>query len=280
MIQIGAGRTLRCLSDMLESAIDGTFDETRYDESELSRLESRWKQYFYQSKLSVEQTEKEREELKSLVSDISHQTKTPLSNIRLYSGLLMEQAGSEAEKEMAAQIEAQAEKLEFLIRALVKMSRLQTQVIEVVPCRQQIAPMTDAAMETVRERAEKKHIRITYEVPSEICALFDRKWTEEALVNVMENAVKYSPPGSTVDIRVKEYEFYVCIRVSDQGMGISEEEKAQIFTRFYRSPRVQQEEGVGIGLYLAREILKRENGYIKLESKEGEGSCFMLYLRK
>ena len=92
MIRIGTGKTLRRLDEMLTDAMNGTFEESRYDESELSRLESRWKQYFTTSKMSMEQTKKERESMKKLVSDISHQTRTPLSNILLYSELLSEQA--------------------------------------------------------------------------------------------------------------------------------------------------------------------------------------------
>ena len=108
--------------------------------------------------------------------------------------------------------------------------------------------------------------------------MYDRKWTAEALGNVLDNAIKYSLEGSTVSVNVKEYEFYVCISVTDQGIGIPEAERAQIFGRFYRGEQVQQEEGIGIGLYLTREILQKENGYIKVNSREGKGSCFGLYL--
>ena len=98
MIQIGAKKTLERLDQMLTDAMNGTFEESRYDETELSRLESRWKQYFTASKQSMEQVKKERENLKSLVSDISHQTRTPLSNILLYSQLLQECAVDQKER--------------------------------------------------------------------------------------------------------------------------------------------------------------------------------------
>lgn len=278
MIRIGTGKTLRRLDEMLTDAINGTFEESRYDESELSRLESRWKQYFTTSKMSMEQTKKERESMKMLVSDISHQTRTPLSNILLYSELLAEQAEKKEEKELAGQILMQAEKLEFLLQSLIKMSRLETDVLEVVPKVQNIAKLLDETVGEMSAKAKKKEIIVSCESAKEIEAAFDLKWTKEALGNILDNAIKYSPKHSEVQIEVREYEFYVCINVKDQGIGVCEEEKAQIFRRFYRGGRVQQEDGVGIGLYLAREILQKEKGYIKLTSKIGKGSCFGLYL--
>lgn len=280
MIEIGTGKTLRRLDEMLTDAMNGTFEESRYDESELSRLESRWKQYFTTSKMSVEQTKKERESMKKLVSDISHQTRTPLSNILLYSELLAEQAEKEEERELARQILTQTEKLEFLIQSLIKMSRLETDVLEVVPRVQNIAPLLSETVREMSAKASKKKITISCEDAKEIEAAFDLKWTKEALENILDNAIKYSPKESAVKIEVRKYEFYVCINVKDQGIGIREEEKAQIFHRFYRGRQVQQEDGAGIGLYLAREILQKENGYIKLTSKWGEGSCFGVYLPK
>lgn len=278
MIRIGTGKTLRRLDEMLTDAINGTFEESRYDESELSRLESRWKQYFTTSKMSMEQMKKERESMKMLVSDISHQTRTPLSNILLYSELLAEQAEKKEEKELAGQILMQAEKLEFLLQSLIKMSRLETDVLEVVPKVQNIAKLLDETVGEMSAKAKKKEIIVSCESAKEIEAAFDLKWTKEALGNILDNAIKYSPKHSEVQIEVREYEFYVCINVKDQGIGVCEEEKAQIFRRFYRGGRVQQEDGVGIGLYLAREILQKEKGYIKLTSKVGKGSCFGLYL--
>ena len=284
LIEFGAGKTLRRLDEMLTEAINGTFEESRYDETELSRLESRWKQYLTASRMSMEKTNQEREKMKALVSDISHQTKTPLSNILLYAQLLGEIAEKQQEKEMIQQLLRQAEKLEFLIQSLVKMSRLETEVLEVVPVHDSVKPLVEQVLKESAPKAEKKKIELLSQYSQTdlqgIEAVYDRKWTAEALGNVLDNAIKYSPEGSTVSLDVKEYGFYVCISVTDQGIGIPEEERAQIFGRFYRGTQVQQEEGIGIGLYLTREILQKENGYIKVNSREGEGSCFGLYLPK
>lgn len=280
MIQIGAGKTLRRLDEMLEQAINGEFEEERYDETELSRLEAKWKQYLTTSKMSMEQLNKNREGMQALVSDISHQTRTPLSNILLYSQLLCEQTDNQEEKHLAEQIVRQAEKLEFLIQALVKMSRLESNVLVLKPQRQPIEPLLLEAMEEILPKAEKKKIHVKlHGNPSHMQAVYDKKWTAEALGNILDNAVKYSPLESTVEVTVEKFEFYVCISVRDEGIGISEEERAQIFSRFYRSAEVQQDDGIGIGLYLAREIVQKEKGYMKVLSKKGKGSTFKMYLK-
>lgn len=280
MIQIGAGKTLRRLDEMLEQAINGEFEEERYDETELSRLEAKWKQYLTTSKMSMEQLNKNREGMQALVSDISHQTRTPLSNILLYSQLLCEQTDNQEEKHLAEQIVRQAEKLEFLIQALVKMSRLESNVLVLKPQRQPIEPLLLEAMEEILPKAEKKKIHVKLQGnPSHMQAVYDKKWTAEALGNILDNAVKYSPLESTVEVTVEKFEFYVCISVRDEGIGISEEERAQIFSHFYRSAEVQQEDGIGIGLYLAREIVQKEKGYMKVLSKKGKGSTFKMYLK-
>lgn len=280
MIQIGAGKTLRRLDEMLEQAINGEFEEERYDETEISRLEAKWKQYLTTSKMSMEQLNKNREGMQALVSDISHQTRTPLSNILLYSQLLCEQAENQEEKHLAEQIVRQAEKLEFLIQALVKMSRLESNVLVLKPQKQTVEPLLLEAMEEIVPKAEKKKIHVKLQGnPSHMQAVYDKKWTAEALGNILDNAVKYSPLESTVEVTVEKFEFYVCISVRDEGIGISEEERAQIFSRFYRSAEVQQEDGIGIGLYLARGIVQKEKGYMKVLSKKGKGSTFKMYLK-
>ena len=275
----GTNKTLRLLDEMLNDAIDGTFDEKNYDETELSRLESRWKQYLSTSKLSVEAAKKERADIKSILSDISHQTKTPLANIILYSDLLFEQTLTPEGEIIVRQIHDQAQKLEFLIQALVKMSRLESDILEVRPVRQPVAPLITEAVSGIRAKAEQKEITLCIkEVAAQIQAVYDLKWTTEALFNILDNGVKYSPAKSTLSLNVRKYEMYVCIRVADEGPGIAEEERNKIFQRFYRGNGNQQEEGVGIGLYLAREIIRKNGGYIKVCQGKERGTIFEIYL--
>lgn len=280
-------KTLNRLEQMLDDAISGTFQESDYDETQLSRVEAKWKHFLGASVLSKENLEKEKENVKSLVSDISHQTKTPMANMKLYSSLLWENLEAEENMtnreqnlRMIGEICRQTEKLEFLIHSLTKMSRLESNLVEVKPRQQEIGKLLNAAMEDMEPKAKQKNVEIIIMYVDNGTAFYDLKWTKEALGNILDNAVKYSPAGSRVTVSVTEYELYVAVSVKDQGIGIKEEDTAKIFGRFYRAEDVQQEHGVGIGLYLAREIVKKENGYIKVKSKPGQGAEFIMYLQK
>lgn len=271
--------TMAKLENMLDDALDGYFNEGDYDESRLSRLEVKWKR-FLSSQMSARQKLLEEEcRIKSLISDISHQTKTPLANIMLYSQLLEEKETDPELAPIIKNIREQSEKLDFLIRSLIKTSRLENEVLMLQPVLQPIAPMLLAVVNMMQEEAAKKQIKITVE-DTDAKACFDRKWTEEAIGNLLDNAVKYSPPGSRVQIKVTDYEMFAAVNVMDQGIGIREEEQARIFQRFYRSKEVAQAKGVGIGLYLAREIAEKQNGYLKVKSRYGKGSAFSFYMIK
>lgn len=275
-------KTWNRLNQMLDDGIRGEFSGSSYDETELSRLESKWKQFLEASAISKANLEKERENIKGMISDISHQTKTPVANIRLYAELLgeslRESHAQESQREMALQIQRQAEKLDFLLQSLTKMSRLESGIVEVRPIRQPIGPLLVHVTEEARPKADKKQIRILTEYPEDFEAFYDAKWTAEALFNILDNAVKYSPSGTIVRVKTRAYEMYGSIEITDSGMGICEEEIPKIFGRFYRSETVQQEEGVGLGLYLSREILRRQNGYIRVKSTPGSGSIFSVFL--
>lgn len=272
------GKILRRLNQMIDEAQNGEFEESAYDETNLSKIESKWKHYLAASKMSMVNIKAERENMKGIVSDISHQTRTPLANIKLYTELLEEIEEEEEKLALIQRIKGQSEKLEFLIGALVKMSRLESGVIEIKGVLQPVKQLLHIVMEEIIPKAEKKKITVSMEGNLDYVIFFDLKWTAEALYNIMDNAVKYSPEKSTIRIFVRAYEIYSCISIEDEGIGILEEEKTEIFQRFYRSPRVQQEEGIGIGLYLSREILKRQKGYIKVKGRKAGGTIFEVFL--
>ncbi len=276
-------RTLDRLDKMLEEAMNGEFHESAYDETKLSRLESKWKQFLNSSYMVQENLERERDNVKSLVSDISHQTKTPMTNIKMYTQLLeenLESGNSQKNQKLVQEIIRQTDRLEFLIQSLTKMSRLESNIVEVKPEKQSISLLIQDVVASMEEKAKQKQIEIEALWDFQLEACFDLKWTKEALGNILDNALKYSPEGSVVTIHAKEYELYTAICVRDEGIGIEESEIPKIFGRFYRSECVQQEDGVGIGLYLAREIISKQDGYIKVSSKPGDGSEFLIYLKK
>mgnify|MGYP000042814054 CR=1 FL=1 len=270
-------RMLDTLGKMLDDAIRGEFRESLYDESRLSALETRMAHYLSASAVSAKNLAEEKDAIKTLIGDISHQTKTPIANILLYASLLAEGELSPEQAAQAATLSRQAEKLSFLIQALVKASRLETGIITTAPEPQPVGPLLEGALAQARPQAEAKGLTLAAE-PCGAAARFDRKWTAEALYNLVDNAVKYTPAGGAVTLRAVGYELFCRVDVTDTGPGIPESEQARIFQRFYRSPSASEAEGVGIGLYLARQIAAGQGGYLKVSSRPGEGSTFSLFL--
>ena len=277
---LDARRTVRRLDRMLSTAIDGGFGEESFDESAPSALESRMARFLNGSARSLRGVQRQRESIQRLLSDISHQTKTPLANLKLYSSLLMEEELTPRQREQAQVILQQSEKLSFLIETLVKLSRLETDVLAVTPKSQPLSPLLERAASQAKAAAEQKGIALQLHLQqqAEMKALYDLRWTAEALGNLLDNAVKYTPPGGCIQVSATQYELFCRIDVRDNGIGIAEEEQAQIFGRFYRGRQVREQEGLGIGLYLAREIVQKQGGYLKLSSRPGQGSTFSLYL--
>lgn len=267
------------MRQMLDAAIDGTFTESKFDESLYSAVENKLSEYLNASEISARRTAMEKDRIKALIADISHQTKTPISNILIYTELLKEQELPDESRQSVALLESQAQKLNFLIASLVKLSRLETGIIVLHPREDYVTGLLEEAYKQFHYKAEEKglYLRMETQDIQEIKAVFDEKWTKEALGNVIDNAVKYTRTGG-VTVTVKPYEMFVGIEVADTGMGISEEEQARIFGRFYRTVEVSNEEGVGVGLYLTRQILQMEGGYIKVASEAGKGAKFTLYL--
>lgn len=270
-------KTYEHLEEMLDAAIAEEFEESAYDESEMSRLETKWKRFLSASALSADNVRKEHLAVQEMVSDISHQVKTPIANLRLYGEILQERLEGE-NKALAQRLMEQTELLDFLIQSLVKISRLESGTIQVLPKKQHLCPLLEAVIKRGEEKQKKRNIRLLKTGwDAELSARFDRKWTEEAVYNILDNALKYTKGSSTVKIRVKPYEFFVCVEIEDEGPGVILDEVPRLFDRFYRSPQMKDREGVGLGLFLSREILKKQKGYIKVKNGE-KGACFQIYL--
>lgn len=275
------GGVIQTLDDVIDGAITGQGSErvTGYAETNISSLENKLIRYIDLSTTHDAKVEAEKNKIKELISDISHQTKTPLSNIVLYSQLLDELPElDEDTREFVTQIKSQAGKLDWLIQSLIKMSRLETGIISIHATINPVIESITKAVSQVYILAEYNHIEITIDCDQAITARHDMKWTSEALFNIMENAVKYSASGEKIHIATQANEMFTRIDISDTGIGIEESELNDIFKRFYRCKATSQYEGVGIGLFLAREIISAQGGYIMASSTAGQGSTFSVYL--
>ena len=250
------------------------------EEGEYSALISKIRQIQEVLGSHVQSAEKEKEQVKSLVSNMSHQLKTPIANISLYAEILgKEEIEPKRRAEFADKVRTQAEKLNWIVESLSKMVKLEQNIdgfeVEDTKIRQTILD----AVDMIYDKLEKKDIRLTMEPFEDMQLYHNRRWTAEVFVNLLENAVKYTEKDGSISIRVRPYELYTEIQIADNGNGIRQEELTDIFQRFYRSPEVENVEGSGIGLYLSNLILEKEKGYITAASEYGEGSCFSVFLR-
>lgn len=273
-----ADRIMNRLNAMLDHAIAGEAIEDSFDETKMSALETKLAKYLMMNQMGKNQLQKEKERTGELISDISHQTKTPIANLLLYSELLKEGMDDETNKELVDAIHNQSEKLSFLIQSLVKASRLENGVIQTEPEENDIKILLESVVSQAESKAAEKNIKIEVYLVNRT-ALFDMKWTNEAVYNILDNAVKYTGKNGKIEILVSEYALFTRIDIKDNGIGIPESEIPKIFGRFYKCSTTQQEEGVGLGLYLAREIIAGQGGYIKVASLVGKGTMFSVFLR-
>ena len=222
----------------------------------------------------------EKEQIKTLISDISHQIKTPIAAANTFAELLSDgELSAEERTEYITTLQMSLGKLTFLTNSLIKMSRLESDIISLKPEKNSLNEIVLQAVKTVYAKAKEKGILITFECDQAFEAVLDFNWTAEAISNVIDNAVKYTPQGGFVRLQITEYPSFLRLDISDSGVGIPEEEQAKIFGRFYRGKQSVGIDGVGIGLYLTREIINKQNGYMKVSSDEN-GSTFSMFLKK
>ncbi len=250
------------------------------EEGEYSALISKIRQIQEVLGNHARDAEKEKEQVKSLVSNMFHQLKTPLANLSLYAEILEEEGISQERRaEFADKMNRQIERFNWIVGSLSKMVKLEQNIDEFEVNNTNIRQTILDAVDAVYEKLEKKEIRLIMEPFEDRRLYHNRKWTAEVFVNLLENAVKYTGKGGSISIRVWPYEIYTEIQIADNGNGIRQEELTDIFQRFYRSPEVENVEGSGIGLYLSNLILEKEKGYIKAVSEYGKGSCFSVFLQ-
>ncbi|MDO4275065.1 MAG: HAMP domain-containing sensor histidine kinase [Eubacteriales bacterium] len=223
--------------------------------------------------------EEQRADLQGMISDISHQLKTPATNLKMAASTLLEQElPRNLQTEYLDSMNTQLDKLEFLMNAMVKSSRLETGVIALEKQQAPVYETLATALGGIFLKAEEKKLKVTVDCSDTLTVPHDSKWTAEALFNILENAVKYTSVGGTIGITVVRWEAYTKIDITDTGRGIPECRHGAIFKRFYREPEVHNTEGIGIGLYLAREIISKQGGYIKVTSAAGSGATFSVFL--
>ncbi len=275
-------REWKKLDTILETFLNGKFDDAdgrELCETRESRVISQLMRILNDARFREKRAVEEKDQVTELISDLSHQLKTPLANIVMNMELLQNDALTGAQrKEFLAHTENQARKMKWLMNSLLKASRLENGMIHFQAKQTGIKETIAKAVSDVYAQASGKQIVLETEEFQDFNLFHNPKWTAEAMANILENAVKYSPKGGRIRIALSKMDLYTRITVSDEGVGIPEKEYSLIFQRFYRGKDVEQQEGNGLGLYLAQLILQQEKGYITVSSRPGEGSSFHIFL--
>lgn len=275
-------REWRKLDNILENFQSGQLDKMQsYElhETRESRVVSQLLHILNQTKFRESRAVEDKNQVLELISDLSHQLKTPLANVVMNMELLRGDGLTEEQrKEFLEHTEGQARKMQWLMNSLLKASRLENGMIQFHAQKSGIKETIAKAVSAVYAQASAKRILLSIEEFQDFPLYHNVKWTAEALSNILENAIKYSPEDSRIEITINKMEIYTGITVSDEGIGITEREYPLVFRRFYRGKDVEQQEGSGLGLYLAQLILQQEKGYITVSSKPGQGSSFHIFL--
>lgn len=269
-----------CVNAMLDDIIYGRrVMEAALTEEKESLIANKILRVEDKMNLEIGQAVEEREKIKMLIADMSHQLKTPLANVMMYGEILKDMSLDDTKGEVfQGKLKEQTEKIAWIMNSLFKMTQLEEGFLEFDICEHDIQDTILRAVNDIYEKALARNVEIQIADLEENTVIHNEKWTAEVLENLLENAVKYSAKGSKILVAMERQTIYTQIKIIDSGIGIDTKEQLDIFKRFYRSKDVENFEGTGIGLYLSRLIVEREKGYITVESTKGKGSCFSVFL--
>lgn len=268
------------LSDMLQTIIEMKDKEifSTMEDTIFSKLQYQTIKLTNILNAKNEQMETERNEIKALVSDIAHQLKTPLTNLKIYEEFFKDESLTvEERKEFSEIMTISLDRLTFLVESMIKMSRLEGNVINLRIEKNYLNDTVILAISQVQKKAREKNINIEFIQIDKVEIIHDKNWISEAIFNILENGVKYTKENGEIKVTIQSYEMFVRIDIEDNGIGIKEEEIPKIFMRFYRGNNVGSTEGIGIGLYLTRTIISKHGGYIQVSSNKN-GSIFSVFL--
>lgn len=257
------------IENQIDHFVNGDFEKNNINKENLeSKINSKLYKLGNIVNAKMEQSNQAKKEVQEMVSDITHQVKIPISNIRMYSDTIINNdLSKEKEQEFLGIISNQVDKLEFLMDSLTKMSRLETNMIVLNKESAKFIECIESAKEQVSHFAENKNIKIDIKGDINCIVSYDKKWTLEAICNILENAIKYTNENGKLTINLEKLESFLKIDIIDNGIGIDNENINNIFKRFFREQKVHNIEGVGIGLYLSKNIIELQNGYIKVKSQ-------------
>lgn len=245
------------------------------DNGELSKLRNELYKTTVLLKETAEISEKEKENLNTAIADISHQLKTPLTSIRIMLDNIQDDPDMEKEvrEDFLIEISKQIDWISSLVVALLKIAKFDAGTIKMEDNEINAKNLIDNIVSNLAILMELKNIEIITNVDEKATFIADYKWQQEALTNILKNAIEHSKHNSRIYITVENTNLFLKIIIKDEGSGIDKEDLKHIFQRFYKTKN-SSENSIGIGLPLAKAIIEQSNGYIKVETKYGEGTSF------
>lgn len=256
-------------------------DINNYYEDEFSYL----KDEIYKTAISLnEQTinlENDKNNLKKSLEDISHQLKTPLTSITLMTDkILSGNMDKKEQEELLTNIHRKVVNTNFLVYSLLKLSLLDTNTIEFKKEKINLKKLLDDIKDNLGVISDLKNVGLDIVCDSTISIMGDETWESEALTNIIKNAIEYSKEDGKVEIIVQDNELFTKIMIKDYGLGMSDEDKKNIFKRFYKGSN-SSSNSFGIGLSLAKQIIEKDNGNVSVTSTLGVGTVFTIrYMKK
>lgn len=244
-------------------------------EDEINNLKNSLYKITVMLKEEAENKKKQNEAILSSVSDISHQLKTPLTSIQILLDNIIENPDmdKQTKRKFLIEISKQLQDMNFLILALLKLSKLDAGVVNFDKTQIDLENLITDVIQTLDVLIEVKQIKIEKNIIKKPKIIGDYNWNKEAILNIIKNAIEYTPSGKTVTITLDRNNIYSSIKITDEGEGIKPEDIKNIFNRFYKSEN-SNENSIGIGLSLSKAIIENQNGHITVDSKLGQGTTF------
>lgn len=276
-------KRIRKLTKGAQKVIEGEYDLSISENSEgdFSKLAVSFNSMREIIRNNINELKREKVFLVDLLSDISHQIKTPLSTLIVYNDIMLnKELSPEQRNTFLLNNQAQLDRMSWLIQSLLKIAKLDAKAIKFEKISQSLNRTVQESIYALEEKAVDGNIKITLEENDEVVFEHDRQWLEESFINIIKNGIEHTPSGGEIRIRLMENPIYRRVTIEDNGEGIREEDLPNIFKRFYKAKSSRKTDSVGIGLALARSIIESHNGIIEVQSSPGKGTLFSISFLK
>ncbi len=274
---------IRRLTLAAKKVVDGNYDIVINEnkEGDFSKLAVSFNSMREIIRNNISQLKKEKQFLVDLLSDISHQLKTPLSSMIVYNDIMLsKELDKEQRQTFLLSNQNQLNRMNWLIQSILKLAKLDARAIELRKEKQSLNETVEEAIDALDSKASENNVKIIRKDNYDIYLEHDRLWLEEALINIIKNGIEHTPSGGTISIDLIENPVYRRIIIEDTGEGIEEKDLPNIFKRFYKAKTSRKTDSVGIGLALAKSIVEAHNGLIEAQSKIGLGTKFTITFLK